>query len=487
MEKGMNPLKELLGQGQSVWLDYISRELIRSGELKRLVEEDGIRGATSNPTIFEKAIAGSADYDDTLRTVLSANSNADLQKLYETVVIEDIQHAADVLRPVYDESDANDGYVSLEVSPRLAHDTEGTISEARRLRAAVDRPNIMIKVPATPEGIPAIETLIADGVNVNITLMFSMAHYEAVARAYVNGLARAENPARIASVASFFVSRVDTVVDRALESLGTAPALSLLGKIAIANSKMVYHRFLEIFQGEGFARLRQRGARVQRPLWASTGTKNPKYSDVLYVENLIGRDTVNTMPPDTLNAFKDHGKVIDDAVRDSMDDAAATLGRLKAVGIDLNTIAEKLQADGVASFTKSFDDLLAALEKKRHAIASVAGVEIDHQELHLGKLQRRVDRRLNEWKAEQFGNRLWKKDYTLWSREPLAELTDRLDWLDLPEMMQKQAGELRALADKVKADGFRRAVLLGMRGSSLGPEVFQEPRPSHSQQDGVAK
>jgi transaldolase len=372
-------LKELARHGQSVWLDFISRKLICNGDLKRLVENDGVRGVTSNPTIFEKAIVGSTDYDQTLRALLSEDPDADVEKLYEPLAIEDIRMAADVLRSVYDETDAADGYVSLEVSPHLAHDTQATIAEARRLRAEVDRPNVMIKVPATPEGIPAVETLIAEGVNVNITLMFSMAHYEAVARAYINGLARSTNPAKIASVASFFVSRVDTMVDRALESLGTAQALALLGKIAIANSKMVYNRFLQIFHGEGFAALRQRGARVQRPLWASTGTKNPKYSDVLYVENLIGRETVNTLPPDTLKAFEDHGRIIEDAVRENLDDAAAALGRLKALGIDLNTIAEKLQADGVASFTASFDQLMAALEKKRK---SMIGAERNSKEPH---------------------------------------------------------------------------------------------------------
>ena len=278
--------------------------------------------------------------------------------------------AADVLRVVYDETDGTDGYVSFEVSPHLAHDTQGTIKEAKRLRAAVARPNVMIKVPATPEGIPAIEELIAEGVNVNITLMFSMSHYEAVARAYIRGLGRCADPSKVASVASFFVSRVDTMVDRALETLATAQAQAktLLGKIAIANSKMVYHRFLQIFQGEGFVALRQRGTRVQRPLWASTGTKNPAYSDVLYVENLIGADTVNTLPPETLNAFKDHGQVAGETVRDSLDDAAAALGRLKALGINLDTITEKLQQDGVTAFATSFDQLLGALEKKRNAM-----------------------------------------------------------------------------------------------------------------------
>jgi len=375
----MNPLKALIAQGQSVWLDYIRRDLIRTGELKRLVEEDGIRGVTSNPTIFEKAIAGSTDYDDALRALLAKDPKMDVGSLYERLAIEDIQMAADVLRAVYDETGGADGYVSFEVSPHLAHDTQATISEAKRLRAAVDRPNVMIKVPATPEGIPAIQELIAGGVNVNITLMFSMSHYEAVARAYIHGLERCADPAKVASVASFFVSRVDTMVDRALETLGTAQAQAktLLGKIAIANSKMVYQRFLQIFHGEGFVALRQRGTRVQRPLWASTGTKNPAYSDVLYVENLIGAETVNTLPPETLNAFKDHGKVEGETVRDSLDDAAASLGRLKALGINLNTITEKLQQDGVAAFAASFDQLLGALEKKRNAVIGAEAARKD--------------------------------------------------------------------------------------------------------------
>ena len=366
----MNPLKELQKQGQSVWLDYIRRDLIRTGELKRLVQEDCIRGVTSNPTIFEKAIAGSADYDDPLRTLLGKDAKPGPGSLYERLAVEDIQMAADVLRPVYDETGGADGYVSFEVSPHLAHETQGTISEAKRLRAAVDRPNVMIKVPATREGIPAIEELIAEAVNVNVTLMFSMSHYEAVAGAYMRGLERCANPAKVASVASFFVSRVDTMVDRVLESLATAQAQAktLIGKIAIANSKMVYHRFLQIFQSEGFVALRQRGARVQRPLWASTGTKNPAYSDVLYVENLIGADTVNTLPLETLQAFKDHGQVPGETIGDNLDDAAAVLRRLKALGINLDTITEKLQQDGVAAFAGSYDQLMAALEKKRNEI-----------------------------------------------------------------------------------------------------------------------
>jgi len=466
----MNPLKELAAQGQSVWLDYIRRNLVRSGELKRLVEEDGIRGVTSNPTIFEKAIAGSTDYDEALSAMLARDPDADLEKLYEPLAIEDIQMAADVLRPVYDDTNGGDGYVSLEVSPHLAHDTEATIGAAKRLRAAVGRPNVMIKVPATPAGIPAIEALVADGVSVNVTLMFSMGHYEAVARAYIKGLERCAEPVKVASVASFFVSRVDTAVDKSLESLGTAQALSLLGKIAIANSKIVYERFLQIFHGEGFAALRQRGARVQRPLWASTGTKNPKYSDVLYVENLIGPETVNTLPPETLNAFRDHGRIIEAAVRENLDAAAAVIGRLGALGIDLNAITERLQEEGVASFAASFDQLLGALEKKRR---SLVGGELNRLELQLGKYQRRVNKRLKEWQAERFAERLWRKDYTLWSKAPQPELADRLGWLDLPESMEKRAGELGAFADQVKANGMKHVVLLGMGGSSLAPEVLQ--------------
>src|SRR5918996_833971 len=415
----MNPLKELLGQGQSVWLDYIRRNLIVSGELKKLVEEDGIRGVTSNPTIFEKAIAHSTDYDAAFRAVLAEQGDAEPGKIYEPLAIEDIQMAADVLRPVYDETSGQDGYVSLEVSPHLAHDTQRTIAEAKRLKAVVGRPNVMIKVPATPEGIPAIEELIADGVNVNITLMFSLDHYEAVARAYIRGLERCAHPAEVASVASFFVSRVDTMVDRAL---------------------------------------------------ASTGTKNPAYSDVLYVENLIGPETVNTLPPETLHAFREHGQVAGDTVRDKLDAAAAALRSLQAVGIDLNVIAEKLQQDGVAAFAASFDQLMGALEKKRE---SLGGVELDHQELHLGKFQRRVNRRLKDWQAQRFGSRLWNKDPTLWSSEAVPELTDRLGWLELPETMKEKLGDLRAFADQVKSDGVRHVVLLGMGGSSLAPEVFQ--------------
>lgn len=469
----MNPLKELQKYGQAIWLDYIHRNLIQTGGLKRLVEEDGMRGVTSNPTIFEKAIAHGTDYDETIRAALAENPKTETGKICERLVMEDIRAAADVLRPVYDETGGADGFVSIEVSPHLAHDTQGTIAEARRLKAEVDRPNVMIKVPATPAGIPAVEALTAEGVNVNITLMFSMSHYEAVARAYIQGLGRAAEPAKISSVASFFVSRVDTLVDGMLEKLGTPEALALRGKIAVANSKAVYRRFEEIFHGEGFAALRSRGARVQRPLWASTGTKNPSYSDILYVENLIGPETINTLPPATIDAFRDHGRVPGATVKEKLDEARSALAELSRLGIDLEDVGKKLQDDGVAAFVKSFDDLMAALEKKRAAMSGPSTGSLNRQDLRLGKRQARVNKRLKAWEAAKFSARLWQKDPTLWSADPLPELDDRLGWLALPESMRSRVGELRAFADKVKSDGFRHVVLLGMGGSSLAPEVFQ--------------
>ncbi|MCZ6766488.1 MAG: transaldolase [bacterium] len=367
----MNPLKQLHEQGQSVWLDYIRRTLITSGELQNLIDEDGVRGMTSNPTIFEKSINGTNDYDASLARALQNDPDQDTKTLFETLAIEDIQMAADALRPVFDESNGADGFVSLEVSPKLAADTSRTITEAKRLWGTVDRPNVMIKVPATSDGVAAFESLIADGVNVNVTLMFSLDHYEAVAQAYIRGLDRCKTPERMASVASFFVSRVDGIVDKALDENGSPEALSLKGRIAVANAKLAYKRFQEIFEGESFKKLAGAGAHVQRPLWASTSTKNPDYNDVLYVDELIGPHTVNTLPPNTLEAFRDHGKVAA-TLATGVDEAKSQMVALKGLGIDFGALAEKLQVDGVASFAKSFEDLLSSLEKKRQ-LSSSAG------------------------------------------------------------------------------------------------------------------
>jgi transaldolase len=359
-----NRLQRLKDCGQSVWLDFIRRDLIVGGELRRLVEEDGIAGVTSNPTIFAKAIAASAEYDDGLRAAIASHPEVGAPALFERLAVEDVQMTADVLRPVFDATDGADGFVSIEVSPDGARSTKGAIEEARRLWREVNRPNLMVKVPSSIVGIPAVETLVAEGINVNITLMFSIRHYEAVAQAYLRGLDRAPDIRRISSVASFFISRVDTVVDRELEALGTPEALALRGTIAVANAKRVYRRFQEIFLGQPFLSFKRRGARIQRPLWASTGTKNPAYSDVLYVESLIGPHTVNTMPPATLDAFRDHGKVALTVER-GLEEAEAALARIASLGLRLDEITEKLVVDGEAAFAASLEKLLVALDEKR--------------------------------------------------------------------------------------------------------------------------
>jgi transaldolase len=375
--KQANALIELQACGQSVWLDNISKAILDSGELKKLIDDDGLRGVTSNPTIFEKAINGSQDYDAVLSQLARAGCSVD--EIYEALVIDDIRRATDLFRPLFLASDGLDGYVSLEVSPKLANETQRTLEEARRLWAKVDRPNVMIKVPATPAGIPAIEQLISEGINVNVTLMFSMEHYVRVAEAYVRGLqARARNgqSLAVASVASFFVSRVDSLVDKQLEErLARASSAaekqeleSLLGKTAIANSRLVYQKFKEIFGRRAFLDLKEKGARVQRPLWASTSTKNPKYRDVLYAEELIGADTVDTMPPATIDAFRDHGK-IRASLEAGLEEAAEVFRRLANLGIDMNAATEKLQVDGVKLFADSFDTLMKSLASKRESLA----------------------------------------------------------------------------------------------------------------------
>jgi transaldolase len=366
------PLAALRRQGQAIWLDYIRRSLITGEGLNRLIREDGLTGVTSNPSIFEKAIDGSADYDEGLRQVLERQTDVDPRAMYDKLAIEDVTSAAGLLRPIYEESGGADGFVSIEPPPQLTKDTASTVTEARRLWHAVNVPNVMIKVVASRDGIRAVEQLIAEGINVNITLMFSQQHYEHVAQAYLRGLARCRRPDRVASVASFFVSRIDTVVDRALEANGSVEALALRGKIAVANAKVAYRRFREHFSGEAFAAHRQRGAKVQRVLWASTGVKNPAYRDVLYIEELIGPDTVNTIPPDTLESFRQHGKVRGATVVENLEEADDQLRSLETLGINLDEIAEKLQLDGIAAFAAAYDKVVAALDKKSDAIIAAS-------------------------------------------------------------------------------------------------------------------
>ena len=361
----MTKLHELAELGQAIWLDYISRSLLASGELQELVDQ-GLRGVTSNPSIFEKAIAGSADYDEDLNRLVGEGRS--VEEIYEDLAMSDIRSAADILRPVYEKSEGADGYVSLEVNPALAHDTEATIAEARRLFASLERPNVMIKVPATAAGLPAIEALIGEGVNINVTLIFSLEQYEAVATAYIAGLEKLAlaggDVGKVASVASFFISRVDTAVDKALEEIGN---IEIQGKIAIDNAKIAYSRFREIFSSERWNKLATGSARVQRPLWASTSSKNPAYPDTLYVDNLIGPDTVNTLPPATLDDFLDHGTVAA-TVETDVAGARSRLAELAALGIDLDAITNKVLDEGVAAFAKSFEGLIASIAEKRRKL-----------------------------------------------------------------------------------------------------------------------
>jgi transaldolase / glucose-6-phosphate isomerase len=368
-----NPLRQLLDYGQSMWLDYIRRDLFTTGKLKQLIDEDGLRGMTSNPSIFEKAIGESSLYDDILKS-LAGKKDLDTTAKYEQIAIRDIQDAADALRGVYEESEFRDGYVSLEVSPYLALKTQETIDEARRLWKTVKRDNVMIKVPGTAQGLPAIRQLIGEGLNINITLLFSQEVYEKVAEAYVAGLeefaGRGGNLKKMASVASFFISRIDTLVDSEIEEKLKATAdakqqallKSLLGKVAIANGKLTYQRYQRIFSGPRWQALAAKGAQTQRVLWASTSTKNPNYRDVIYVEELIGPDTVNTMPPATIDAFRDHGKVRKSLTED-VAGAARVMDDLTRVGISINEVTDKLTQDGVKLFADAFDKLLATVEK----------------------------------------------------------------------------------------------------------------------------
>ena len=462
-----NPLVELAKAGQSVWYDQMERKLLTTGRLKQMIDEDDLRGLTSNPTIFEKAIAGSDDYDQQLRQLAAANKNA--VEIFDELALDDIGHAADVFRPVYDRCGGNDGFVSIEVSPLLAKDTAGTIAEAKRLFGRLSRPNVMVKIPATAEGLPAIEESIANGININITLIFSNDVYAQVMEAYIRGLERraeAGQPIdRIRSVASFFVSRIDTKADGAMEAKGET---ELLGQIAIANAKVAYQLWKKTFSGDRWAKLKAKGAAVQRPLWASTGTKNKKYSDVLYIESLIAPQTVNTVPPATYDAFKDHGKVRV-TIEDDLDGAYTALRKFEEKGFSLKAICDQLTEEGVKSFDASFDSLMMTIEARRDAVTR--GL-IDRESAHLGASQPVVDEAAKRVEKEKFVDRVWAKDATLWKNDEAHKkiIGNALGWLTVPELMQTQISQLRAFAEAAKHD-FDDVVVLGMGGSSLCSEV----------------
>jgi transaldolase / glucose-6-phosphate isomerase len=467
-------LKELNDVGQSVWLDNIRRSMFKSGELHRLIEL-GLRGMTSNPTIFEKAIGSGNDYDEQLSTL--AGSEHDLNGLFESLAIEDIRHACDEFRSVYDTAKGHDGFVSLEVSPLLAADTQGTIDAAARLFKMVDRPNVMIKIPSTPECLAAITATIAAGINVNVTLIFSLETYEAVANAYIAGLeqrAAAGQPIDgVASVASVFVSRIDSAVDKTLDekiAKGEVQLKGLLGKTGLANLKLIYARFKKLFESERFAALAAKGARVQRPLWASTGTKNPAYPDLLYVENLVGKNTVNTIPPATLDALLDHGTVRADSVEEDIEGAHATIDALAKAQISLFDVTQKLQVDGVKSFADSYNAMLAAIESKRNALA--AGSE--RVAIGLGKTEADPESAIERLAQEDFLAKLWKLDPSPWSADPThAEIIKHaLGWLEFPRTAYEHAADLAAFAAET-AKQTTHVVVLGMGGSSLAPDTLR--------------
>ena len=474
----MNPLHELLSHGQSYWLDNLTRGMIRSGELERRVRDDGLRGVTSNPAIFNKAISKGHDYDDQISELVAEGRS--VRDIYEELVVRDIQDACDVLRPVWDGSQGVDGYVSLEVSPYLAHDTDATIEEACRLHAWVDRPNVLIKIPGTAAGVLAIEECIYRGVSVNVTLLFSIPSYEAIALAYVQGLERRLREGRpvddVASVASFFLSRIDSLMDLLLggrispETDQEPRPERLLGKAAVANAKLAYQRFLGIAASDRWQALAGAGARVQRMLWASTSTKNPLYEDVRYVEPLIGPDTVNTMPDSTIRAFADHGRV-EDTVALDLDEAEQVMEELSGAGIDFDRVTWELENEGVQKFIEPFDKLMVTIvDRMCEALTeSLTVVRSD-----LAGAESTVEATLAALQGAQFGRRVYARDASVWGAwEPEAakEIRGRLGWLDAPVLFSERAPDLVDFAAQVRAEGTSAVVLLGMGGSSLAAEV----------------
>jgi transaldolase/glucose-6-phosphate isomerase len=473
-----NAIRELRQQGQSLWLDNIRRQLITSGELARMRDE-GLTGVTSNPTIFEKAVSGSSDYDEAMVGLVRAGKKP--EDMLWQLMVEDVQAAADVFRPVYDKTKGKDGFVSIEVGPTIATNTKRTIKFAEYLRDECRRPNVMVKIPATKEGLPAIQDQISKGHNINITLIFSVDRYAEVVDAYMTGLEKLHKEGgdltRVASVASFFVSRVDTKVDKQLTekiNVATDPAQKrslerLYGKAAIANSKVAYERWQELFSGPRWDRLRKAGARTQRCLWASTSTKDPRYPDTYYVEELIGPDTVDTIPPATLAAFREHGEVRR-SIDENMELAKRQLKQLAEAGVDLDQVTRELEVEGVDAFVKSFESLVGTLKAEAQKIKAGKG---PRQWYSLGTLQGKVDQRVGALQKEDAPRRLWAKDSTLWTNDPSKreEIRDRLGWLTVAEKMAERESEFRQLSRDART--YSDVVLLGMGGSSLCPDVLR--------------
>ena len=455
----MNSIEKLTSLGQSLWLDNIQRKQLENGELKAMIERGDIRGMTSNPSIFNTAIAKSKDYDAALTSLAWAGWDA--EKIFWQLAIEDIRAACDLFAPLYEETDGGDGYVSIEVSPDVAHDTEATLAQVEQLWARVRRPNLMVKIPATKAGLPAIRKATAVGINVNITLIFSLARYAEVMEAYLSGLedhiAAGHSVNHIASVASFFVSRVDSKVDPKL-----ADDSPLKGKAAIANAKLAYDAYEQTFSSRRWENLKVKGARVQRPLWASTSTKNPDYPDTMYVDNLIGPDTVNTVPPATLEAFRDHG-VAEITITRGLDEAKDVINQLESQGVSMDTVTQELEDEGVKAFADAFAQLLKTIDERRASAAS-----------DLGPLAEPVAKRIAQLEADSVPDRLWRHDPTLWATDPegQAEVQKRMGWLDSPDKARELLPSYKAFADEIHQAGIDRVLVLGMGGSSLTAEVF---------------
>jgi len=461
----MLKLNQLASLGQSIWYDYIRRQFVTRGELQSLIEK-GLRGVTSNPSIFEKAIAGSSDYDEDIKELIKHDLS--IEGIYEKLALKDIEIAADLMLPVYEKTSSLDGYVSIEVSPKLANDTKGTIDEAKRLHKILNRKNVMIKVPATQAGLPAITELVGSGISVNVTLIFNIDNYKQVAEAYLKGLEllliRGGDVSKVSSVASFFISRIDAAVDKELDKIN---AEQLKGKIAIANAKKSYVEFENIFHGNRWKPLEKRGARVQRLLWASTGVKNPSYPDTIYVDGLIGKQTVNTVPPATFNDFMDHGSLVV-TLDENIEEANDQLNELSKLKIDLDKITNQLQVEGLESFSKSFENLMKAIEDK------IERTKKEEKSFNLfpGDYQSAIDNAVMDLKMERVVERIWEKDYKVWSDSP-SEITNRLGWLKSPDVSLEMSDEIIEFVESVKKDGYTNALLLGMGGSSLAPEVFR--------------
>ncbi len=479
----MGKLDELAKLGQAIWLDYIRREFITSGELQALID-NGLRGMTSNPSIFEKAISGSSSSS----TSVTGEYDADIERLaklgrspleiYEALAVEDIQRSADLLHPIYEKSGGLDGYVSLEVNPTLAYDEDSTISEAKRLWELVDRSNLMIKIPATKAGLPAISHTIADGINVNVTLIFSLKRYEEVMDAFLSGMEkrlREGKPIdRLASVASFFVSRLDTKVDEQLEQImrkessRSVQAASLQGKAAVANAKLAYSLFQGVFTSPRFTRLADKGARPQRPLWASTSTKNPAYPDILYVQELIGAHTVNTLPQNTLEAFFDHG-IVRVTITEETDQARMVMEKLENLGVSLDQVTKELESEGVDAFSKSFIALLNSIEQRKKVYLQAG----KSSTFSLGSYAANYESALLQIARDEIIPRIWREDYTVWKPEP-TEINNRLGWLNVHEEMVTHLPRIEAIHYAIQSAGYTQGLLLGMGGSSLAPEMFSK-------------